>query len=196
MANLLVSSSPDMADSSKRPLLVLDLDETLIFGSEVELQRPADFRIGPFHLYRRPHLASFLKAVSACYDLAVWSSASADYVSGIARELAKVGIDWCFVWSRVRCVERLDPETCEVQFLKDLKKVKRLGYGLDRVLIVDDTRHKVARNYGNAIYTEPFEGAEDDIELLLLREYVLSLRGEPDFRRIEKRGWRSLPGSQ
>jgi len=41
-------------------LLILDLDETLIFATERPLTREADFRIGPYHVYRRPDLADFL----------------------------------------------------------------------------------------------------------------------------------------
>lgn len=32
-------------------LLVLDLDETLIFGTERELERPCDFSVGPYFVY-------------------------------------------------------------------------------------------------------------------------------------------------
>jgi carboxy-terminal domain RNA polymerase II polypeptide A small phosphatase len=72
-----------------------------------------------------------------------------------------------------------------------LKKVKRMGYDLARVLVVDDTRHKVARNYGKAIYIAPFEGDPADEELPLLLKYLESLAGCHNFRAIEKRRWRS-----
>lgn len=32
-------------------LLVLDLDETLVFASECELDRPADLRVVGYHVY-------------------------------------------------------------------------------------------------------------------------------------------------
>ena len=47
-----------------------------------------------------------------------------------------------FVWSRTRCTPRFDYERWEKLYLKDLKKVKRRGYDLDRVLIVDDSPEK------------------------------------------------------
>ena len=147
--------------------------------------------VGPFHVYERPNLKSFLDSVSVEFDLAIWSSASSDYVAAIASKLGKLVPEWQFVWSRMRCVERLHPEQMTTLFIKDLRKVKRRGYDLNRVLIVDDTRHKVSRNYGNAIYIPPFEGAEDDDELPQLASYLNSLHTEPNFRRIEKRGWRT-----
>ena len=47
-------------------------------------------------------------------------------------------------------------------------------------------------NYGNAVYVRPYEGDDqaDDDELSKLAAYLRGLSGEPDFRRIEKRGWR------
>jgi RNA polymerase II subunit A small phosphatase-like protein len=177
--------------ASSRPLLILDLDETLIHGSESRLHRDADFRVGPFHVYRRPHLEEFLTGVAEHCSLAIWSSASSGYVAAIAEQLAAHVPKWEFVWSRQHCVERLDPELRDACFLKDLKKVKRLGYPLDRVLIVDDSREKLARNYGNAIYVAPFTGEQEDQELLMLGTYIASLRQETNFRKIEKRGWRT-----
>lgn len=123
----------------RRPLLVLDLDETLIHASPERLGREEDFRIGPYFVYTRPHLTAFLQQVAIGYDLAIWSSASIDYVNAIARSLAHDVAPWQFVWARDRCVQRFHAETRETYFLKDLKKVKRRGYPLNQILIVDDT---------------------------------------------------------
>ena len=49
----------------------------------------------------------------------------------------------------------------------------------------------MARNYGNAVYVQPFEGEEEDEELPRLLQYLQSLADETDFRKVEKRGWRS-----
>ncbi len=176
---------------SKKPLLILDLDETLIFGTETELHRKADFRVGPFHIYKRPMLDPFLLSVTRVYKVAIWSSASDDYVHGIARHLLPLVETWEFVWSRARCIQRLNAEDFQYDYLKDLRKVKRLGFDLDRTLIVDDTPRKVCRNYGNAIYISPFEGSTDDKELPLLDQFVHSLLTFPNFRKLEKRGWRN-----
>ena len=43
-----------------RPLLILDLDETLIHASAQELETPAHFRVSKYWVYRRPHLDVFL----------------------------------------------------------------------------------------------------------------------------------------
>lgn len=102
-----------------KPLLILDLDETLIFGSESRLHRDANFLVGPFHVYMRPHLEGFLRDTAEHYDLAIWSSASWGYVHTIADQLLPLVPKWQFVWSRSRCVSRMDPELIEVGSLKD-----------------------------------------------------------------------------
>ncbi len=173
------------------PLLILDLDETLIYGADREGPRPCDFRVGPFHVHKRPYLHEFLLGAGKLFNLAVWSSASSDYVSAIAANILPPDLEWAFVWSRDRCTAKRNLETFETEYIKDFKKVKRVGYDLARVLIVDDTRHKAARNYGNAIPIVPFEGDPDDDELRLLLKYLESLVAVENFRAIEKRGWRS-----
>lgn len=175
---------------SSRPLLVLDLDETLIYSVEEPLVRVPDHRIGPFQVYRRPQLERFLTGVAEEYDLAVWSSATPDYVRAVVAAVIPSDIDLAFVWGRDRCTQRYDPEQLESYFVKDLKKVRRRGYSLARLLIVEDTPQKVERQYGNAVYVPSWEGSQEDEVLLQLLD-LCSIRAEPNFRTIEKRGWRS-----
>ena len=180
-----------MPDVRHDRLLILDMDETLVYGAESELDRPADFCVGPYHVYRRPHLAAFLKAVSGWYQLAIWSSATIDYVSAIASEVRPDNCEWRFIWGRDRCTRRMHAELMETIYIKDLKKVKRLGYDVGRILVVDDSPSKTSRNFGNAIYVKAFEGAADDCELPRLQAYLESVRDAEDYRTMEKRGWRS-----
>ena len=85
----------------------------------------------------------------------------------------------------------MHPELMEKMYLKDLKKRNDSDTASIRTLIVDDSRHKVSRNYGNAIYIDPFEGDDTDTELEHLAKFVNWLHHEPNFRIIEKRGWRN-----
>lgn len=52
--------------SAERILLILDLDETLIYASEAALDREPDFTV-----YRRPWLDEFLARCERNFDLAV-----------------------------------------------------------------------------------------------------------------------------
>jgi TFIIF-interacting CTD phosphatase-like protein len=180
-----------MNAADDRLLLILDLDETLVHASEAALERGADFRVGPYHVYKRPHLETFLVSCGEIFTVAIWSSSGADYLAAVLREILPRDITPAFVWGRERCVRQFDFEEHETIFLKDLKKVARLGFNLDRVLIVDDSREKVRRNYGNAIYVPAFLGDPNDSELPRLSEYLRSLASVPNVRIIEKRGWRN-----
>lgn len=172
------------------PLLILDLDETLIHSAFGPLATPHDFAVGLYRVHRRPGLAEFLTGVAQSFRLAVWSSSSTDYVAAILPHILSPDIRLEFAWSRDRCVNRYHPELMERYWVKDLRKVKRLGYDHRQVLIVDDTPLKVERNFGNAVYVRSFEGDPNDRELFSLAPYLQSLAGHPDFRRIEKRNWR------
>lgn len=180
-----------MNTSEDRILLILDLDETLIFAAEKPLEREPDFRVGSYYVYRRPHLDEFLKSCNQDFQIAVWSSSGANYLAAVVEAICPAEISPAFVWGRERCVQRYDPEFLETYFAKDLKKVKRLGFSLDRVLIVEDTPQKVERNYGNAIYVCPFYGDPSDSELPKLSRYLRSMATVPNVRCIEKRGWRN-----
>lgn len=174
-----------------RCLLILDLDETLIHAAETPLDRPADFRVGPYFAYKRPHLADFLTRVMESFEVGVWTSASPDYaeivVSAIFPDDARSRLR--FVWSCQRCVRWLNPDTGDHEWLKDLRKVKRLGWPLDRVVMIDDSPEKLRRHYGNLVRVLPFWGHDDDVELRLLTRFLDRLRTHPDIRPPEKRGW-------
>jgi TFIIF-interacting CTD phosphatase-like protein len=173
----------------ERPLLILDLDETLIYGTVEPLPIKHDFKCGGFFIHKRPFVDQFISSVAQLYDLAVWTSSTMDYARCIADVLFD-GVDLKFLWARDRCIRRFDSELQEHYWVKDLNKVKRIGFALERILVVDDTPEKLERNYGSLIVVRAFEGDADDRELLNLKDYVAGLVGEPDFRVMEKRMWR------
>jgi carboxy-terminal domain RNA polymerase II polypeptide A small phosphatase len=173
-------------------LLILDLDETLIHAATTDLGRPADFRVGEYHVYQRPGLAAFLASVQATFDTAVWSSSTASYGRDVVAAIFPDPSGLKFVWTRERCVYRRDLETGESVWIKDLKKVKRLGYPLEQVLIVDDSPEKLTRNYGNHVSIRPFEGARNDDELRLLAAYLAGIVTCDNVRSLDKRKWRQI----
>lgn len=121
----------------------------------------------------------------------MWTSSTADYARGVLHRICPPEIPLLFVWARERCTRRLDVEAQEVVWVKDLSKVKRLGYPLERVLMVDDTPAKLMRQYGNLVRVAPFYGEADDDELPALAAYLARIRDTPSFRALEKRGWRT-----
>lgn len=64
----------------KEKLLILDLDETLIYASKETLQHPPHFEFDKYFVYKRPYVDEFLVNASNHFHLAIWSSAGDDYV--------------------------------------------------------------------------------------------------------------------
>ncbi|MDF7812239.1 HAD family hydrolase [Hymenobacter sp. YC55] len=190
-------------DTKDKLLLILDLDETLIHASSKELDRPADFTLFDYHIYIRPYLAEFLVGCSQHFRLAIWSSASDDYVAEVTKRIIPASIPLDFVWGRSRCTYCFDFKNAAFEdsgytgyynhydYVKVLKKLRRRGYDLDRVLIVDDTPSKAKRNYGNAIYPREYHGQLHDNELILLLRYLAQFKDVDNVRSIEKRDWQN-----
>ena len=72
-----------------------------------------------------------------------------------------------------------------------MKKVKKLRYDLDNVLVIDDSPEKLQRNYGNHILVIPFTGNQKDTELKELSIFLDKLKNLESVRSIEKRNWRN-----
>ena len=177
--------------SEERKLLILDIDETLVHASERPLNRKADFHLGNYAVYRRPYLSEFLAWSVEHFQLALWTSGSQLYATEMAKLIYAEPTRFAFVWSQERCTWCYDAESHEYYWRKEMKKVKRKGYDLSSVLIVDDKPVGLRRSYGNLIKVQPFYGDGSDIELWLLRQYLDRIKDVEDVRAVEKRGWRS-----
>jgi RNA polymerase II subunit A small phosphatase-like protein len=187
---------------NSKPLLILDLDETLIHATAEKVRDDFNFQVYHYFVYQRPGLAAFLAQCAEHFQLAIWSSASDDYVQAVVKQIVPSGLPLAFVWGRSRCTRfrllEVDEQgvisldyTSRYEFAKRLKKVRRRGFNLNRTLIVDDTPEKVSQNYGNAIYIKPYLGEVADAELVNLADYLLTLKDAANVRSIEKRYWRT-----
>ena len=179
-----------MSDEALK-LLVLDLDETLIFASEAPLPRPADFFTGRYHVYKRPFVDEFLQRVRAWFRLAVWTSSSPSYAKAVVGQLFPEPSDLAFVWASDRCTVVFDPDSLEHYKTKKLEKLRRKGYRLESVIVVDDSPEKHRSAYGNLVRVSPYTGDPVDDELPKLMAYLEQLRHVPNVRGVEKRGWRT-----
>eukprot|EP00282_Hemiselmis_andersenii_P033081 CAMPEP_0169474152 /NCGR_PEP_ID=MMETSP1042-20121227/26101_1 /TAXON_ID=464988 /ORGANISM="Hemiselmis andersenii, Strain CCMP1180" /LENGTH=279 /DNA_ID=CAMNT_0009588157 /DNA_START=40 /DNA_END=881 /DNA_ORIENTATION=+ len=246
----------DLVAAAKPSLLILDLDETLIYACDDAAKRRAleregcepDFWAEGYAVFKRPHCSFFFKRARRLFGrVAVWTSAGSGYASqviphvfptdegfdgrvavwtsagsGYASQViphvfpTDEGFELDFVWTAERVTRRYDPFLYTHYDVKDLRKVKRRGYALERVLIVDDTKRKAERNYGvsvgacaahaiaagnratgratlhqNLVHVDPFEGDMGDTELLLLGDYLESVAARANYRCFDKRDWRS-----
>ena len=172
-------------------LLILDLDETLLFADEKPLDRAPDHEVEPYFIYRRPFLGQFLAHVSQLFEIAVWTSSSPAYARAVCSAIFPSDLAPAFVWASDRCTPKRNLESDSWSHAKHLSKLKRRGYDLRKVLVVDDSPEKHTRNFGNLVRVEPYFGGTEDDELRYLAAYLEQLSAVPNVRAIEKRRWRT-----
>lgn len=177
-------------------LLILDLDETLIHSTPAPLPSPAppaDLRVGPFFVYKRPHVDAFLQAVRTRFHLAIWTAATPAYAAPIVSMLLGDAVrELVFFYTFRHCTEVFDPEAGTVQHRKRLSKIRRRrrrGFSRGQMLIVDNTPATYADNYGNGVPVRDFRGDPLDQELPGLLHFLDVLGPLADVRPAEKRGW-------
>ncbi len=175
-----------------KKLLILDLDETIIHATETPLGHTPDFMIlGQYHVYRRPFLDEFLRFCFEHFRVGVWTSSSLDYAQAVVAQAIEPIGPLEFLWDRERCTNRYDAELGQSYFVKDLGKLKKRGYALEQVLMIDDSKEKLERNYGNYIRVAEFTGQQGDEELRKLMLYLPKLVDVENVRTVEKRFWKS-----
>ena len=177
-------------DTSQKILLILDLDETLIYSTESTLAGAEDFIVDEYFVYKRPGLDKFLDFISPIYDVAIWTSSSEDYAQEVVKNIFPQNYPLKFIYGRTKCTLTFLWDQNEYIYAKNLSKLKKKKYSLEKILIIDDNPEKLKRNYGNHIRVEPFVGSNDDIELFRLIKYLEKIKLSKNVRIIEKRSWR------
>jgi carboxy-terminal domain RNA polymerase II polypeptide A small phosphatase len=177
-------------EEKSNKLLILDLDETLIYATKEKIAIPEDFRFDEYYVYKRPYLNQFLADISKHFTIGIWSSADDLYVEDIVSQINESKLNLEIIWGRTKCTLRRDYTFDRYYFEKRLKKLKKYGFSLEQILIVDDTPEKSRDNFGNAVYMKEYTGDTNDQELLYLYKYLLTLKNCENVRTIEKRGWR------
>jgi RNA polymerase II subunit A small phosphatase-like protein len=183
-------------------LVILDLDETLVYATKNKLEIQHDFMLEDYFVYKRPYFNEFISYIENNFTFAVWSSATDDYVLEMCEKL-ELSSKALFCWGRSKTTLKVPSKFDEdgdliidagnhYFFIKRLVKLKKRGFSLEQILIIDDTPHKSKENYGNAIYPTEFLGNPQDNELLLLIDYLDKLKFVENVRIIEKRNWKNF----
>ena len=181
---------------SVEQLLILDIDEVLVYSTADSSVETFDFRVFFYRVTKRPCVDEFITKVFDWFDVAIWSSASEDYIQAMVSQLFPNPLLLKFIWGRKRCTTRTDSISREYYWVKDLKKVKRHGYDLSKILFIEDEPRKVERNYGNLITLTSFVGNPQDRELRDVLPYLAWIRTVENVRAVEKRHWRSFAKSE
>lgn len=130
--------SQDPADRGK-PLVVLDLDETLVYA-----------RQGPINV--RPGVKELLSALDGRAEVAVWTAGERDYAQGVIERIDPNH-------TIQHCVYR-HPKwwTGQPGYSKDLTN---LGRSLDRVILIDNTPDCLKDQPWNCLLVEDYTGRAD-----------------------------------
>jgi len=181
--------------SDNKRLIILDLDDTLFHSSELPLDRSHDFEAFDYYVYVRPSATRFVEKCFDLFEVAVWTTAVHDYAQRMIDEIFPANVKLEFLWDRSRCSITYDTEMRAQIYVKDLAKVKKLGWTMDEMLIVDDSPETAQRNFGNLVPVESYYGEPEDDELSRLIEYLPTLASCEQIRKLEKRGWRTRVSS-
>ncbi len=171
-------------------LLVLDLDETLLYSTVTRLAGIPDALVGEYYVYFRPGLADFLEYATRNFRVAVWTSSSPSYATGIVPRVFPETMHLEFVWTRDQCTRGINRQSKETSWSKDLRKVNAAGFSIATTVLIDDQAGAPGDAAANHIQVIPFTGQTNDTELALLAAYLDTMKAEPDVRKIEKRNWR------
>ncbi len=153
-------------------LLILDLDETLIHSTYIDLklnQTPHKYKL--FYIYQRPFLEEFLESVSLHFDLAIWSASKADYVKQIIKNTALSNFKFQFVFTRAKC-KRIYSKVGSIRYLKKLELSPDFD-SYHKIIFLDDYPEMVDP-VENCILVKEFRGSESDDELLKLTHLLLN----------------------
>ncbi|HEY0562971.1 MAG TPA: HAD family hydrolase [Methylophilus sp.] len=173
-----------------KKLLVLDLDETLVHANHEKPAHDDYFKVANYYVHKRPNLDWFIKEMLTTFKIGVWTASSEMYAEIVTNELFSKG-DLEFVWANKRCTLARSFNTGEYDVIKNLRKLKKLGYPMESIIMVDDTASKHVKNYGNLVLIKEFKGDQNDDELVPLANYLEHLARVPNIRNVEKRNWKA-----
>lgn len=170
-----------------KPLLVLDLDHTLLDFSSRQLQQQG---VGQMHgeqlaaAMKRPYMNQFLSTAYRHYDLMVWSQTSWRWLETKLIELGMVthpGYKFCFVLDKTSMFTVVSTKrdgTSIKHHVKPLQIIwsKYPQWGSHNTCHIDDLSRNFALNLSSGLkikaYYRKKSSARQDNELLLLSQYL------------------------
>lgn len=128
-----------------------------------------------YHVYKRPHVETFLRKVAAWYHVVVFTASVQEYADPV--------IDW-LDQGRGLISGRLYREACTYRNGSYLKNLAHVDADLSRVCLVDNSPASYAINQANGIPIEGWTHDPHDEALLDLLPVLDSLRFASDVRHV------------
>jgi len=177
-----------MINNDTRPLLILDIDQTLLFASTTPLAKPYDYQAERTWIYKRPHVDDFLHFCTAHFQIGIWTSARASYAEEIFSQVF-AHFPLTFIHSEQHCLAGRDANGQRIS-IKPLGQLSQRGFELSRILMIDDSEEKHCLNAANLILIRPYYALEDDNELFLLKWYLNIIKQHENFLSLNNQHWR------
>ena len=169
-----------------KPLLVLDLDHTLLDFSSRKLRQATSHVVGNqiAAKLKRPFMDEFLTLTYRHYDLAVWSQTSWRWLETKLTELGMLthpGYKFCFVLDKTSMFSVTSKKrdgTKVKHHVKPLQIIwsKFMRWGVHNTVHLDDLSRNFALNLGSGLKVTPYyrkkSSGKKDVELQLLATYL------------------------
>ena len=152
--------------------MIIDLDQTLISCNQ---KVRGDFSIEfcfrgknlKAEITVRPFAVQFLSNIRNHFEVILFSSSHRLYVDSVLKTLDPNQQLFDHVITKSKCLK------LEKHIVKPIGAINR---NISKTLIVDDNLASFACNLENGIPIIPFFGNKDDIELIILEQYLMFLR--------------------
>lgn len=176
-----------------QPLLILDIDETLLFAATQPLTHQWHYKAERTWIYKRPYVDEFLDYCATYFQLGVWTSARDSYAREIFSQVFP-NLPLLFIFSEMHCVNETQSNG-EIVSVKSLANLTDYGVDLKRVLMVDDSKEKHYQNPANLVEVKPYYAEAEypelkDNELMLLKTFLGNVREQQNFLILDKTEWR------
>ncbi|XP_075944309.1 CTD small phosphatase-like protein 3 [Anarhichas minor] len=176
---------PPKTRSTPEATLVVDLEETLMFGSlnvieEAEYTFHTAFQDHQYKVYMilRPHVKEFLQSMAKTYELFVYTCAKKEYAEKILDILDP---------QRKLFRHRLYQDDCACVLGHYIKDLGVLGRDLAKTVVLDNAPHTYPYHLMNTIPIKSWSGESEDRELQKLVPYMEKLSAAEDFREVLKK---------
>ena len=188
-----------------KPLLVLDLDHTLLdFSSRAFLQRPGTNNVvghGVAAAMKRPHMDYFLQECYQYYDLVVWSQTSWRWLETKLTELGMLthaGYRFCFVLDKTSMFTVVSTKRDGSSVKHHVKPLQIIWskfadrWGPTNTVHLDDLSRNFALNLESGLKCTAYHRKKNkrDNELLGLARYLVQLaQANVDFQKVNFSKW-------
>ena len=173
-----------------RPVLLLDLDNTLVFAHDPQFIGNDRARREYFSIDRtmraekRPHLDAFLDYAFAHFRVGIFTARNKGYATKVLKGIGRPLADYDAVYTGEKC--RVVYGAHLIYHEKDLTALR---HPLTRVLLLDDKPEGCAAAPDNLIPIKPYWGGSDDRELQKILPLLDELRHVEDVRAVDKTKW-------